>query len=142
MTDKIETFTGRNRFLSNFFRHDGRITAEHLFQSMKTTDPEWQLHILTSETPGEAKIRGREVPLREDWEEIKDNVMWLVLQVKFRPGSECRERLLDTGDAELIEGNWHGDSYWGFDFRSQAGHNVLGQLLMELREAIKEEENG
>lgn len=137
----IKQFAGKYGFLSNFFHHDGRITAEHLFQSMKSTDPEWQLHILAAPTPGEAKKRAHNAPLREGWDEMKDDVMWLVLQVKFCADSDCRKWLLETGDAELIEGNWHGDSYWGFNFKSQAGQNVLGHLLMELRDAIREEEN-
>ena len=107
---------------------------------MKSDDPKWQLAILDAETPGEAKKLGRECPLREDWEEIKDDVMWYVLQTKFRAGSDCRKWLLETGEAELIEGNWHGDSYWGFCFKRQIGANVLGHLLMELREAIRESE--
>jgi ribA/ribD-fused uncharacterized protein len=138
--DKIDQFKGKYGFLNNFFHHEGRITAEHLFQSMKTTNPLWQLAILDAETPGEAKRLGRECPLREDWEEIKDDVMWCVLQIKFRRGSDCRKWLLETGNAELIEGNWHGDSYWGLDNKTQAGKNILGKLLMELREAIKEAE--
>lgn len=138
--EAIDQFRGKYAFLSNFFHHEGRITAEHLFQSMKPTDPKWQLAILDAETPAEAKALGRECPLREDWEDIKDDVMWWVLQVKFRKGSDCRKWLLETGDAELSEGNWHGDSYWGYDLKSQAGLNVLGHLLVELREAIVLEE--
>lgn len=137
----VDQFTGKYGFLSNFFHHDGRITGEHLFQSMKSNEPKWQLAILDAETPGEAKKLGRECPLREDWDSIKDDVMWWVLQTKFRKGSDVCKWLLETGDTELIEGNWHGDSYWGFDLKSQAGFNILGQLLMELRDTIREAEN-
>lgn len=139
--DKIDQFKGKYGFLSNFFHYDGRVTAEHLFQSMKSLDPQWQLAILDADSPTEAKLLGKECPLRENWEKIKDDVMWWVLQSKFRKGSDCRKWLLETGEAELIEGNWHGDSYWGYDYKSQAGLNVLGQLLMELRDTIREAEN-
>jgi len=32
--------------------------------------------------------------------------------VKFSHGSKLAQRLLDTGAAELIEGNKHGDCFW------------------------------
>lgn len=151
----IDQFTGKYAFLSNFFHHDGRITAEHLFQLQKNSDIDYQCVVLDAPTPGEAKRLGsvqgmaklsrileRDIELRPDWLEIKEDVMWRVLQIKFREGSDCRKWLLETGDALLVEGNWHGDAYWGFDFKSQAGLNVLGQLLMELRTAIRESEEG
>ena len=58
-------------------------------------------------SPGQAKRLGRKVDLREDWETVKIDVMRNVLKSKFSLNSELREKLIATGDVELIEGN-HG----------------------------------
>lgn len=137
MTDTINEFKGKHRFLSNF---GGTlpITSEHLFQAMKAREWESMLYVLAAPTPGEAKRRGRQIECREDWDEIKEDVMWCVIQVKFAPGTEYAKQLLDTGDADLVEGNWWGDSFWGFDLKSGAGRNELGKDLMEWREQLRE----
>jgi ribA/ribD-fused uncharacterized protein len=135
----IDKFVGRYRGLSNFGA-PWLIHSENLFQAMKGKDWESILYVLGAPTPGEAKSRGKRVEIREDWEEIKLDVMWCVLQIKFAPGTENAKMLLDTGDAELIEGNWWHDSFWGFDLRAEIGANHLGRLLMEWREALREME--
>ena len=48
---------------------------------------------------------------------------------------ELRNLLLATGDEELIEGNYWGDTYWGVC--NGVGQNKLGKLLMQVREEIK-----
>jgi ribA/ribD-fused uncharacterized protein len=139
MSKKIDVFTGRYRPFSNF---GGTlpITSEHLFQAMKGTTWEEQLYVLAAPTPGEAKKRGRRIKCRPDWENVKVQIMWCVIQAKFASGTEFAQLLLDTGDSDLIEGNWHGDSFWGFDFKAEVGQNMLGNLLMEWREQLQEME--
>jgi len=46
------------------------------------------------------------------------------------------ERLLATGDQELIEGNTWGDRFWGVC--DGEGQNQLGRLLMELRNELRD----
>ena len=137
MTDAIDRFDGENKVLSNF---GGTlpITSEHLYQAMKSTDWEEQLYVLAAPSPRAAKYRGSKVTLREDWDDIKEEVMWCVIQAKFAPGTAFAKFLLETGDAELIEGNWWGDEFWGFDFKKEAGANVLGKLLMAWRDELRE----
>jgi predicted NAD-dependent protein-ADP-ribosyltransferase YbiA (DUF1768 family) len=53
-----------------------------------------------------------------------------LLRQKFAHPS-MRERLLATGDEELIEGNWWGDTFWGVC--NGEGQNQLGKLLMRVR---------
>lgn len=129
----IDSFTGQYRFLSNFYPISSG-TVEHLFQASKTYDLEWMDKILNAPTPGEAKRLGRKAPLREDWDEIKLIIMENLLLHKFSI-PELRDKLLETGDAELAEGNWWGDTYWGKC--NGLGHNHLGRLLMKIREANK-----
>ena len=139
---EITEFTGKWRGLSNF-GNPWMIHSETLFQAMKGQDWESILYVLASKTPGEAKRRGRQIKLREDWEEIKLDVMWCVIQIKFSPGSENAQLLLSTGDAELIEGNRWGDNFWGAIFDAEGdltGENNLGRLLMEWRNQLREME--
>lgn len=136
---KIDCFDGKYAFLSNFYSspivpfNDGIIypTVEHAFQAYKTTDINKRKEIATQPTPGKAKRLGRHVKMRDDWREIRIDVMYIALKEKFRD-LELRTKLLATGNAELIEGNWWGDKFWGVC--EGEGENNLGKLLMKIRE--------
>jgi len=136
----IDSFDGEFAFLSNFydspFEEEGILypTVEHYFQAMKSKDVEGRKKIAAAPTPGKAKYLGRTTELRKDWEEIKDTVMWSGLRHKFQI-PELREKLLATGNEELIEGNWWGDTTWGVC--NGKGENRLGKLLMKIREEIR-----
>lgn len=144
----ILEFEGKYDFLSNFYPspifYDGITypTNEHFFQAMKTLDQEERKKIAAADTPGKAKRMGRSVELRPDWEKIKVEVMRLGLILKFQ-NPDLKEKLLATGDEELIEGNWWCDQFWGSCNCSKhirtPGRNVLGMLLMELRKEIQYE---
>ena len=142
----IIDFNGKYAFLSNFypstFAHDGieYPTVEHFFQAAKTLDIKEKKAIAAAATPGEAKRMGRKVQLRPNWESIKEYYMELGLRLKFAKPS-LRQKLLETGSNELIEGNsWH-DNEWGSCYCARcqniAGKNKLGKLLMKLREELQ-----
>lgn len=145
----IWSFRGDYDFLSNFYSYDGRITAEHLFQSMKAVNFEDQLYVLAAPKPRDAKVRGNIIKKRPDWDEIRIDVMWCVLQIKFAH-PQMKRALLATEDADLIEGNTWKDDFWGMvpsmdttgenGGKSLTGANHLGKLLMELRQQLREEE--
>lgn len=141
MTERIYGFEGEYRFLSNFYvLGGGGLTTEHLFQAAKAVETEDQAWIMKAPTPGDAKLRGRKVKLRQDWDTYRIEAMEKVLEYKFAD-PELREKLLATGDAELVEANtWH-DTYWGVDKWTGNGYNMLGLLLMKLRERLKEEQD-
>lgn len=123
----INSFTGKHRFLSNFWscsRKDslrlrllsprvyGYPSVEHAYQAAKTKDLRIRRKIRACRTPGEAKRIGRTVSLRKDWDEIRLNVMDILVRRKFE-NPALKEKLLATGDEVLVEGNhWH-DTYWG-----------------------------
>lgn len=138
MTETIKEFQGEYRFLSNFWVERDGSTAEHKYQAMKTTIPEEQATILTAETPGEAKRLGQTVTLRPDWEERKLQTMVMIVTEKFLADPELMEKLLKTGDAVLQEGNTWGDTLWGVDLQTGEGENVLGKILMYIREDVRE----
>lgn len=137
----IAVFDHEYAFLSNFYDSPFEVdgikypTVEHFFQAMKVTDPKDREVIAAAATPGQAKQLGRKVSLRADWEEIKIDIMKFALRCKFQV-PELREKLLTTGDEELIEGNWWGDRFWGVC--DGIGENHLGKLLMEVRQEIRE----
>lgn len=64
---------------------------------------------------------------------MKDGIMEEVVRAKFSQNPQLLEKLIATGDAELVEGNrWH-DQYWGFDLIKGIGENHLGIILMKIR---------
>ena len=139
-TVRIDRFRGAFAFLSNFHRHPfewrGRTwpTSEAACQAGKTRDERERERIRAAPSPAEAKRLGRRVDLRLDWDRIKDDVMRSVLQAKFAV-PELRDALLATGDAELVEGNTWGDTYWGVC--GGRGRNQLGRTLMRIRDDIR-----
>lgn len=138
----IDCFDGKWAFLSNFYwneiEHEGIVypTNEHFFQAMKTLDNDERRQIANCLTPGQAKRMGRRVALRSDWESVKEDVMFLGLCLKFAD-EQLADWLLETGDEELVEGNWWGDTTWGVC--NGVGENKLGKLLMKVRDMIREE---
>lgn len=145
MMNKIDKFSGEFRFLSNFyeapFTWRGRVwpTSEHAFQAAKTENPKEQKQILKAKTPAEAKKLGRLVKLRKDWESVKIDTMREILNEKFSQNPDLKDELLDTEDAQLIEGNTWKDDFWGV--YEGKGQNWLGILLMELRKKLKKSES-
>ena len=147
MINTISNFDGEYRFLSNFYNspiiYNGVTfpTVEHFFQAMKTLNPAKIIEIKDAPTPGKAKRLGRNIVLRPDWEQVKVSIMKTALRLKF-DNTELREKLLATGDSYLIEGNtWH-DNFWGSCNCKRCenhGRNMLGQLLMEVREEISKD---
>jgi hypothetical protein len=89
--------------------------------------------------PRQAKRAGRQLILRPDWEDAKLDIMYQLVLEKFSKDPVLRQRLLDTGDALLVEGNWWHDQFWGnctCGKRPQCageGENHLGLILMAVR---------
>jgi ribA/ribD-fused uncharacterized protein len=120
-------------------RMDGKVwpTSEHYFQAKKFKEAEHQETIRRTKSPTIAARMGRDrkKPLRADWESVKVGVMREVVRAKFSQHAEIRQILLSTGDARLVE-HTENDSYWG-DGGDGSGKNMLGQILMEIREELK-----
>ena len=138
MTNRIATFSGDYRFLSNFWPCDvyGWPTVEHAYQASKTIDLSERQLIMQCPTPGQAKRAGQHVTLRPDWNNLRIPIMIGLLRMKFGLVNPLlRELLLMTKDAELIEGNKWGDVYWGVS--NGIGENNLGKLLMVVRKEIQ-----
>lgn len=138
-------------FLSNFYEVSGLIfagaaypTVEHAYQAAKTLDLGVREEIRTASTPKRAKQLGRGTDLRPGWDRMKAEVMYVLLGRKFA-GPYMARLLIATAPAELIEGNWWHDNYWGdcrcgkrHDCRAE-GQNMLGELLMSVRDWLRRE---
>ena len=139
--EAIRGFQGDYRWLSNFWRcdvtHDGITysSVEHAYQAAKTLDfqDRWDLSQLP--TPGLAKKAGRDLVLRLDWMQVRERVMSELLVQKFLVHTDLKKKLLDTGDAPLVEENTWGDTFWGV-CKGQ-GENHLGILLMGVRARLR-----
>ncbi len=137
----IDRFDGEFAFLSNFWdskvHYDGMEfrTVEHAYQAAKSLDKDERLKIRNAKTAAESKKLGQKVTLRRDWENVKLGIMLELLREKFAI-PELRQLLLDTGDAELIEGNWWGDTFYGVC--KGKGLNHLGRMLMLVRNEARD----
>jgi ribA/ribD-fused uncharacterized protein len=83
--------------------------------------------------------RDRKHPLRKDWEQVKDEIMQQGVLRKFETHADIREILLATGD-ELIVENSPIDYYWGCG-KDGSGKNRLGEILMTVREILRQKQN-
>lgn len=137
----ITTFRGKYIFLSNFYPSkvlldgDEFESVETAYQAAKTTKENRE--IFKSLRASEAKRYGKKVKIRPDWENIKVKIMRDLIQQKFTASNSLGKRLLETGDEELVEGNVWGDRFWGVSYGK--GENILGKLLMERRDELKDE---
>ena len=143
MSTAIMEFTGEYRWLSNFWlvpiEYKGKYfpSVEHAYCSAKSEDPIWKEYCQNPHfSAGAIKKASRKVPLVENWNEIKESVMEECLRNKFSH-PHLKELLLATGDAVLIEGNWWNDQFWGVNLRTNQGQNKLGELLMCIREDLR-----
>ena len=141
----IESFSGRYRFLSNFYpspvTYDNKLypTVEHAYQAAKTVDTIVREHIRNLPTPAQAKqFAKKKITVRQSWGFEKQNIMRDLVIQKFRTHRDLLEKLLATGSEELIEGNTWGDQYWG-ECPVGEGKNNLGKILMEARDLAREQ---
>jgi ribA/ribD-fused uncharacterized protein len=112
-------------------------TNEHAYQAAKSLDPAEREFVRTRVSPNMAKKAGRRnVTLRADWEQVKLKIMEDLVRQKFQD-PELKKQILSTGTAELIEGNWWNDTFWGVC--NGKGENHLGRILMKVREELKNE---
>jgi ribA/ribD-fused uncharacterized protein len=142
---EIRSFRGENGYLSNMFSCSvtvGGLTyrcAEAAFQAQKTLNPDERAVFANFDGP-QAKKYGRKVTLRSDWEQVKVGVMHDVVLAKFQQNPALAAQLIATGDADLVEGNSWGDTFWGVD-NTRGGSNELGKILMAVRNTLRASAN-
>ena len=136
-------------------------TAEQYMMHQKAilfSDSEVALQILACTSPKEQKSLGRQVSNFDDkvWKDNRERIVEEASYWKFKKGKDegvlkrdgvsLRDRLLDTGDREVVEASPR-DRIWGVGFgeknagkrRADWGLNLLGKALMVTRKKLREE---
>jgi len=146
----INFYSCRQKYgvFSNFFR--GKITiddqewksVEHYFQSQKyfgISDDHLQ-QVRDSKSPKDALELGNNTDwdIRDDWDTVKDDVMYKGVYAKFSQREKMNKTLLSTGNRAIVEHTVN-DSYWG-DGGDGTGRNMLGKILMRVREDLRNNE--
>lgn len=136
----IDRFVGDYYFLSNFyptkvwFEGAGYPSAEHAYVAAKTGDMTIRRVIQRMTDASSVKKYGRNLRLRPDWNSYRLVAMENIVRAKFTFNLDLAQQLIDTGSAELIEGNWWNDTFWGTC--NEYGENHLGKILMKIREEL------
>ncbi len=143
--DVINFYSTKGEYgcFSNFSRHSVKLdgeewpTTEHYFQAQKFKGTSHETEVRKAASPMIAANMGRDRkrPLRADWEQVKDDVMRTAVRAKFTQNKTLHKILLSTDDAVLVE-HTENDSYWG-DGGDGTGKNMLGKILVEIREELK-----
>jgi len=147
-------------FLSNWIPNDLKINydnnifsnSEQLFMYMKAkffNDSEKAKEIVQNGSePRIAKKLGREVKNYDDekWSQVREKFMYEAVYLKFFYSQELRKLLLDTDSKILVEGTpkdiiWGVGVHWEddkiLDEKNWKGLNLLGKVLMRVREELK-----
>jgi ribA/ribD-fused uncharacterized protein len=150
---------GENGFLSNFYRTN--FSSEGLeFHSVEQymhykkaklfKDEEIAEQIMLEKTPLATKRLGRKVKNFDPsiWNENKKNIVKYGVLLKFKQNKEISEKLLNTQSLILVEaaGGRNADRIWGIGYTAKLalenkdnwGENLLGKILMEVRNEVKE----
>ena len=131
--DPITAFVGRWRFLSSVWPCAVPIwgytflSAEAAYHAGKCPTISYRGKFVNL-SGGEALKLSRTLPMREDWEEVKLQVMEGVLTKKFTYNEHLRGLLVATHPRELVEDS---DEFWGMV--NGKGSNYMGRLLMKIR---------
>ncbi len=130
---------------SNFSHHgflvDGKWwpTSEHYFQAKKFEGTKYEESIRLLDNPMKAAKMGRDsaLPLRKDWESVKDDIMRKAVTEKFAQNPAIAAILLQTDEQQIVERTTT-DYFWGCG-TDGSGKNMLGLILMDTREALRKE---
>jgi type I restriction enzyme S subunit len=120
-------------------------TAEAIYQACRFPHlPDVQRLIISQTSPMTAKMRSKPYrkESRPDWDDVRVAIMRWSLRVKLVQNWEkFRSMLLMTEEQSIVEDS-RKDDFWGAiatkeDPYTLVGRNVLGRLLMELREKVR-----
>lgn len=121
-------------------------TSEALYQACRFPHmPEVQKLIIGQTSPMTAKMKSKPYrkDSRPDWDAVRVKIMRWCLHVKLvQHWEKFGDLLLSTGNMPIVEVSYR-DQFWGakpVDAETLSGMNVLGRLLVELRERLREPE--
>lgn len=122
-------------------------TSEALYQACRfPRRPDVQRQIIDDPSPMTAKMRSKPFrsDTRPDWDAVRVKIMRWCLRVKLAQNWQTFGKLLlSTADMPIVEKKVRRKDFWGATEQPDGtlvGMNVLGRLLMELREQLKGDE--
>ncbi len=122
------------------------LTSEALYQACRFPHlPEVQKLIIGQTSPMTAKMKSKPYrkDSRPDWDTVRVSIMRWCLHIKLVQNWEkFGDLLLSTGDRPIVEESYR-DPFWGAkptDPENLHGVNILGRLLVELREQLRDPE--
>jgi ribA/ribD-fused uncharacterized protein len=120
-------------------------TSEHAYQAGKARKPEVRRWLMAAPSPALLAMAAHGLyywDVAPGWSTSKFDRMRAVLRAKFTQHADLRDLLMATGDARLVESatvDNEVNRLWGEV--DGVGRNVLGEMLMELRAKLGEEQN-
>ena len=116
-------------------------SSEAIYHALKFPEnSEIQSKIAIEKSPMTAKriAQSYSFKIRSDWEDIKVCAMRIALRIKALECEDFYKLLLSTNPKEIVEIS-RKDDFWGtYSYGEKlVGKNVLGRLLMELRNEKK-----
>lgn len=147
-------FSGESSYLSNFYPCNVRMenksfcSAEQAFQYTKCVICEREdagVYVMQVQDPAVIKSMGGKVFTTVEWEMKKSDMMKCILISKFNQNPELKAKLNATGSTPLYEctqsrfwgAGWLIDSPQWEKTSNFPGKNVLGKLLMEIRDNVE-----
>ena len=122
-------------------------TSEALYQACRfPSRPDVQRQIIDDKSPMSAKMRSKPFRgnTRPDWNSVRVQMMRWCLRVKLAQNwQKFGHILLSTGKVPIVEKKVKHTDFWASTEQPDGtlvGMNVLGRLLMELREQLMSDE--
>lgn len=137
----IRGFFGRNAWLGNSypvkFRLHGMFwkSVDHYIFACRAIKESDRDAVRNAKTPIEARVISKEIKWRPDWKEADAKNVNEAVEAKFTQNAELGRKLIYTRDIELVHENRWNDKLWGVC--DDEGENLLGKLLMEVRDRIE-----
>lgn len=145
-------------YLSNWYKSPFELDGQH-FSSAEQYIMYRKCMIFGDELSAKAVLRSEDPAAQQDigrkasgyigsvWAGMRQTVAFRALMGKFAQNAELKQKLLDTGDAYLVECAGS-DRIWAcgirlndnkrFDAENWKGDNILGFTLMEVRNVLRE----
>ncbi len=158
ITDNAVYFYGNKDHFSNFYKCNFTVNGitfncgEQFIMYSKALlfkDKITAERILLEESPSKIKALGRKVANYDDavWCHLREDITYIGLLNKYQQNNKLKEKLIDTNTKELVEASPK-DTIWGIGMsdddpelenKSIWGKNILGKILMRVRDHIKSE---
>ena len=137
--DVINRFKGEFDFLSNRFPchilWEGLEyrSAQAAFQASKC-QYENERKVYAGCSTDKAILKGKDLTPYMGWEEAQLGIMESILRAKFEQNPSLMQKLADTENCVLLNGNNKQETFWGVDLYSWIGENHLGRIIMNIRD--------